>query len=195
VAAFLPPAIQSTQILVQNLDPGTARAEVQNALNTGQLLVNYLGHGSVEVWSGDGLLDDISAAALTNGARLPVFLTFDCLNGFFHDVYTQSLSETLLLNSQGGAVAVVASSALTDATPQAQLDRSLVKALFQSGGTALGDALVQAKASIKARDVRRTYLLFGDPLLRLKAPYSHPVVIFPTRVRTILEPARFSLRR
>jgi len=169
IAALLPPSIQATQILVTNLDPGTARAEVQSALNAGELVVNYLGHGSVEVWSGDSLLDDTSAAALTNAPRLPVFLTFDCLNGFFHDVYTQSLSETLLLNSQGGAVAIVASSALTDAPPQAQLDRSLVQALFQNGGTALGDALVQAKASIKAKDVRRTYLLFGDPLLRLKA--------------------------
>jgi len=54
----------------------TARAEVQNALNAGQLLVNYLGHGSIEVWSGDGLLDDTSAAALTNGfeaAGIPHF--------------------------------------------------------------------------------------------------------------------------
>jgi hypothetical protein len=139
-------------------------------LNAGQLLVNYLGHGSVEVWSGDTLLDDTSAAALTNAPRLPVYLTFDCLNGFFHDVYTQSLSETLLLNGQGGAVAIVSSSALTDAQPQARLDRSLVQVLFQSGGATLGDALVQAKASIKAKDVRRTYLLFGDPLLRLKVP-------------------------
>ncbi len=168
IAGLLPPSIQSTQILVTNLDPGTARAEVQNALNAGELLVNYLGHGSVEVWSGDSLLNDTTAAELTNAPRLPVFLTFDCLNGFFHDVYTQSLSETLLLNGQGGAVAVVSSSALTDAEPQAHLDRSLVQALFQSGRPTLGEALVQAKASIKAKDVRRTYLLFGDPLLRLK---------------------------
>ncbi len=170
IAALLPPSIQGTQILVTNLDPATARAEVQNALNAGQLLVNYLGHGSVEVWSGDTLLDDASAAALTNAPRLPIYLTFDCLNGFFHDVYTQSLSEALLLNGQGGAVAIVSSSALTDAQPQARLDRSLVQAIFQNGGTTLGNALVQAKASIKAKDVRRTYLLFGDPLLRLKAP-------------------------
>jgi hypothetical protein len=163
-------AIQATQILVTNLDPETARAEVQNALNSGQLLVNYLGHGSVEVWSGDTLLDDASAAALTNGSRLPVFLSFDCLNGFFQDVYTQSLSETLLLNSNGGAVAVVSSSALTDAPPQAQLDRKLVDALMKNSALTLGDALVQAKAGIKVKDVRRTYLLFGDPLLRLKAP-------------------------
>jgi len=40
--------------------------------------VNYLGHGSVEVWSGDSLLDNTSAAALTNAPRLAVFLTFDC---------------------------------------------------------------------------------------------------------------------
>ena len=72
----------------------------------------------------------------------------------------------------GGAVAIVSSSALTDAQPQARLDRSLVQALFQNGGATLGDALVQAKSSIKAKDVRRTYLLFGDPLLRLKVPAS-----------------------
>ncbi|PYX34324.1 MAG: hypothetical protein DMG80_02830 [Acidobacteria bacterium] len=172
IATLLPSSIQATQILVTNLDPVTARAEVRNALNSGQLLVNYLGHGSVEVWSGDTLLDDASAAALTNAPRLPVFLTFDCLNGFFHDVYTQSLSETLLLNPQGGAVAVVSSSALTDAQPQARLDRSLVQTLFQNSGTTLGDALLQAKSSIKTKDVRRTYLLFGDPLLRLKMPAS-----------------------
>ena len=170
IASLLPTSMQPTQILATNLDPGTARAEVQSALSAGQLLVNYLGHGSVEVWSGDNLLNDDSAAALANAPRLPVVLTFDCLNGFFHDVYTQSLSEALLLNNQGGAVAVVASSALTDAQPQAQLDRKLVQSLFQNGGTTLGDALVQAKAAIKAKDVRRTYLLFGDPLLRLKWP-------------------------
>jgi uncharacterized repeat protein (TIGR01451 family) len=184
VAALLPPAMQATQILVNNLDPGTARAQVQTALNSGQLLVNYLGHGSVEVWSGDNLLDDSSAAALTNASKLPVFLTFDCLNGFFHDVYTESLSEALLLNGQGGAVAVVSSSALTDATPQAQLDRILVQALFRNGGTTLGDALVQAKSSIKAKDVRRTYLLFGDPLLRLKAPTT------PGRARRLADSSR-----
>lgn len=170
VAALLPPSIQATQILVTNLDPGTARAEVLNALNAGQLLVNYLGHGSIEVWSGDNLLNDDSAAALTNAPRLPVFLTFDCLNGFFHDVYTQSLAEVLLLNPNGGAVGVVTSSALTDSQPQAQLDRKLVQALFQNGGTTLGDAVVQAKSGIKVKDVRRTYLLFGDPLLRMKSP-------------------------
>jgi hypothetical protein len=160
--------MQVTDIFATNLDPGTARAEVLNALNSGALLVNYIGHGSVEVWSGDTLLDNDSAAALTNAPRLPVFLSFDCLNGFFHDVYTQSLAETLMLNPQGGAVAVVASSGLTNAPPQVRLDLGLVRALFQNN-TTLGDALVQAKSTIKAQDVRRTYILFGDPLTRLKA--------------------------
>ncbi len=168
VGAVLPPSMQVTDIFATNLDPGTARAEVLNALNSGELLVNYVGHGSVEVWSGDNLLDNDSAAALTNAPRLPVFLSFDCLNGFFHDVYTQSLAETLMLNPQGGAVAVVASSGLTNAAPQASLDVSLVQALFQNNAT-IGDALVQAKSAIEAQDVRRTYILFGDPLTRLKA--------------------------
>ena len=75
----------------------------------------------------------------------------------------------MLLNNQGGAIAVVSSSALTDAQPQALLDRKLVQQLMQNNPT-LGDAFVQAKSGIKVKDVRKTYLLFGDPLLKLKTP-------------------------
>jgi len=167
VAAKLPSGMQVTNIFATGLDPGVARSQVLNALNSGELLVNYIGHGSIEVWSGDNLLNNETAAALTNAPRLPVLLSIDCLNGFFQDVYTQSLAETLMLNPQGGAVAVFGSSGLTNAPPQFRLDRSLVQALFQKNAT-LGDALIQAKSSIKEDDVRRTYLLFGDPLTRLK---------------------------
>jgi len=167
IAAKLPSDMQVTNIFATDIDPGVARSQVLNALNSGELLVNYIGHGSVEVWSGENLLINETAASLTNAPRLPVMLSIDCLNGFFHDVYTQSLAETLMLNPQGGAVAVVSSSGLTNAPPQFHLDRSLVQALFQKN-TTLGDALIQAKSSIKDDDVRRTYLLFGDPLTRLK---------------------------
>ena len=34
----------------------------------------------------------------------------NCLNGFFHDLYTTSLAESLITAPQGGAVAVWASS-------------------------------------------------------------------------------------
>ena len=90
----------------------------------------------------------------------------NCLNGFFHDVYTESLAEALLLSKNGGAVAVWASSGLTQPEPQVQMDKSVVSLLVNQH-LSLGDAVTKAKSTITDMDARRTYILFGDPLLRL----------------------------
>jgi hypothetical protein len=68
-----------------------------------------------EQWSFSDLLDDSTATNLTNGGRLPVYFLMDCLNGFFQDVYTESLAESLLPAPHGGAVGVWAPSGLTNA--------------------------------------------------------------------------------
>ena len=85
---------------------------------------------------------------------------------FFHDVYTESLAEALLLSKNGGAVAVWASSGLTQPEPQVQMDKSVVSLLVNQH-LSLGDAATKAKSTITDMDARRTYILFGDPLLRL----------------------------
>jgi hypothetical protein len=110
------------------------------------------------------------AASLTNGNKLPVFVIMNCLNGFFHDVYTQSLAEALMLAPNGGAVAVWASSGLTNAGPQFQMNNSLMQALFSQPAPALGDAVLSAKSGISDQDVRRTFIFFGDPAMRLRMP-------------------------
>jgi uncharacterized repeat protein (TIGR01451 family) len=167
---MLPKSMNVVDIFASNMDAASAKQQIIAGINNGDLLVNYSGHGSVEVWSGDDLFDDTAATSLTNGSRLPVFLIMNCLNGFFQDVYTESLAESLLLAKNGGAVAVWASSGLNQADPQAQMDRVMVQALFTQPTPALGDAINQAKLGIADPDVRKTYILFGDPLLRIKWP-------------------------
>jgi len=46
----------------------------------------------------------------------------------------------------------------------------MVQELFTQPSPALGDAVNQAKLGITNADVRKTYILFGDPLLKLKWP-------------------------
>jgi len=77
---------------------------------------------------------------------------------------------TLMLQSNGGAVAVLASSGLDQAPPQASLDAMVVQHALSGRGTTLGDAIVQAKSKIADSDVRRTYVLFGDPAMKVKQP-------------------------
>jgi uncharacterized repeat protein (TIGR01451 family) len=171
-AATLQSSLTVNKILADGQDPEAIRQQILAGLNNGALIVNYNGHGSTEQWSFANFLDDDAATALTNGQRLPVYLLMDCLNGFFHDVYTQSLAESLMLSPNGGAVAVWASSGFTDAQPQAFLNQSLLTTLSQNRTLPLGSAILAAKSAITDADVRRTWILFGDPTMRLQFPPS-----------------------
>jgi len=128
-------------------------------LGAGPFLVNYLGHGSVEVW--DGLLTTSQAAALTN-VHPSIYVVMNCLNGFFHDLYTTSVAESLITAPNGGAVAVWASSSLAEYAPQPAFDQEF---LMRVSRTSLGEASVAAKRRISDLETRRTWLLFGDPTL------------------------------
>jgi uncharacterized repeat protein (TIGR01451 family) len=168
VRAKLPASMQVTDVFTDTAGTTGARTDILNAINSGQLLVNYLGHGSEEQWSGSEIFDTNSVSSLTNGSQLPVFLIMDCLNGFFQDVYAQPLGVTLMLTSNGGAVAVLASSGLNQPSPQTNLDAMVVQNALNAKGAALGDAIMTAKSRIGDADVRRTFVLFGDPAMQLK---------------------------
>lgn len=174
VASTLGGLLSANTILAGNFDPQVARQQIIGAINQGQLLVNYTGHGSVQQWSFADLLDDADAASLQNRNSLPVFFLMDCLNGLFQDVYTQSLAESLLLSPNGGAVAVWASSGFTEAPPQAGMDRLLINILAADTATPLGAAILDAKSQTTDRDVRRTWILFGDPAMRLHISTATP---------------------
>jgi uncharacterized repeat protein (TIGR01451 family) len=169
-ASNLPSSLKATEILADGLDPNVARQQILNALNNGALLVDYTGHGSVEQWSFADFLDNSSATALSNGDRLPVYLLMDCLNGFFHDVYSTSIAESLLLAPNGGAVAVWASSGFTDEAPQASMNQALLQILKTNPTMPLGRAVLEAKSGVVDRDVRRTWIFFGDPAMPLQLP-------------------------
>ena len=170
VSTQFPASLDVTEILANGQDPGVVKPQILAALNSGSLIVNYIGHGSEEQWSFADLFDDTSAAALSNGNHLPVYILMDCLNGFFQDVYATSLSTSLMLAPNGGAVAVWASSGFTDAAPQATMNQALISQWKANQTLPIGKVTLAAKLGITDADVRRTWNLFGDPLLTLQAP-------------------------
>jgi hypothetical protein len=170
VQAQLPANVQATEVFAGTLGTATARQDVIDGINGGQLIVNYIGHGSEEQWSGSDIFDTKLVSALTNGAQLPVFLIMDCLNGFFQDIYSQPMGVVLLLAPNGGAVATLASSGLNQPGPQVTLDKLIVQSVTNVPGTRLGDSILNAKAQVTDPDVRKTYVLLGDPAMKLDVP-------------------------
>ncbi|MGD0100718.1 MAG: C25 family cysteine peptidase, partial [Acidobacteriota bacterium] len=77
-----------------------------------------------------------------------------------------SLAEALMNAPNGGAVGVWASSGLTDSDVQHPMNKELLNQLFNSSQT-IGEAVVKAKASESDPDVRKTWILFGDPTLKI----------------------------
>jgi hypothetical protein len=171
VRNLLPQTLSVTQVNRRDNPTDQVKSEIISGINTGPLLVNFAGHGSSDVWTGAGILNVADAASLTNGNRLPVFLMMTCLNGRFQDPNRESLAEALMKSENGGAVAVWASSGLTAPDPQSVMDQQFIRLIF-SDATAqsptLGDAVRGAKASTNNLDLRQTWILFGDPTMRIR---------------------------
>jgi hypothetical protein len=143
------------------------RAELLRSIDEGSLLVNYVGHGGMMEWRGN-LLNADDAEDLANGMSLPFFVSMTCLNGFFQAPFADSLAEVLLKANGGGAVAVWASSGMTFPGGQVVMNKEFVRLLFGRDSITLGEATMRAKASVADQDIRRTWILFGDPTTKLK---------------------------
>lgn len=163
VQALLPASMTVSEIT----EGAGANLDLLNSLNNqGAAVVNYVGHGAQTTWAG-GLFSSADASGLTNGAMVPFVVSMTCLNGYFQDVFATSLAKSLIGAPGGGALAVWASSGLTDSASQGALNQGLMKALFGAAPMTIGEAAAAAKKAVGDLDVRRTWILFGDPAVRL----------------------------
>ena len=165
IAASIPSSYDKHRIkFATTPDPAGA---VVNSFNDGSLLTTYIGHGSVEIWS-NNVFGSWTASTLTNNDRLPFVVALNCLNGYYHDLFTESLAEALMKNPNGGAIGVWASSALSGASGQVTVSQEFNRHAFGTTPMTVGDAILRAKQATANQDVRRTWILFGDPTIRLK---------------------------
>ncbi|MBC8254948.1 MAG: hypothetical protein H8E35_13115, partial [Ardenticatenia bacterium] len=148
------------------------RAAIIGALNEGQLLVNYIGHASIQQWAHEDLFGVADIASLANGDKLPMMLPMTCYDGYFHYPGYPSLGESLVRAEDKGAIASWSPVGLGVATGHEYLDRGFFDAVFADGVKEIGPATTQAKLYLFAstngyRDLIDTYLLFGDPAMGL----------------------------
>ena len=169
IRTLLPPSLRVEELKRGQLDASKAKVTLLEAILRGQKVVNYVGHGSVNLWRGN-LLSATDAAGLTNSDALPLFVMMDCLNGYFQEATTDSLAEALLKNERGGAIAIWASSALTTPNEQAAMSRALYGLLFDENARqkTIGEVVVRAKEATSNPDLRRTWTLIGDPTTKIR---------------------------
>ena len=165
-------------------DLGGLRQAIQSRLNTGVDLVDYIGHGAIDRFGNTGYLTSADVPSLQNGARLPLVVAVTCVAGQYSVPGSSCLAESLLLQGQGGAIAVVAPTGLSVNQDASRLNLRLMQLLRANAQAGIGDLFRTALADHIALDNPATqpaiYNLIGDPATAYNvAPEGSAIVVAP----------------
>lgn len=157
-------------------DKNVARADIQNAFNEGVFLVNYIGHAYYAGWADEELFTTKDIANLQPQDKLPVILALTCLEGYFQAPYLyadgwEAMGEVITRTEGKGAVASWSPTGWGSVNGHDALDRGFFKAVYQDGTSIISDATYAGILNLWATgdnlDLLDTYLLFGDPAMRM----------------------------
>lgn len=145
-----------------------ARAALLSGLESGPLATHYFGHGGFDIWADEGLLTIDDVDALPANRHETILFTWTCETQWYR--LHPGINEALLLHPQGGALATLGPSGITDPALQMLVYPRVYQHFF--GGETLGESVRLAKAEALAaspatRPVVEGWNLLGDPALRL----------------------------
>jgi len=151
---------------------GSTRGEILRAFDEGASLVSYIGHGGIHLWADENVLNVSDAASLSPQPQQPLLVTMNCLNGYFHFPYFDSLAEALLKSEGKGAIAAFSPSGLSLNEPAHRFHQALLDAVFDQNHSRLGDAVLAAQRAYAESgafpELLMIYHLLGDPALQLR---------------------------
>jgi len=151
---------------------GATRGELVSALDEGASLLSYIGHGGIHLWADENVFNVADVPSLSPQAQQPLLLTMNCLNGYFHFPYFDSLAEALLKTEGKGAVAAFSPSGLSLDGPAHRYHLELLDAVLNQGHGRLGDAVLAAQSAYAESgafpELIAIYHLLGDPALSLR---------------------------
>ncbi|NMC42612.1 MAG: T9SS type A sorting domain-containing protein [candidate division Zixibacteria bacterium] len=155
---------------------GGTNADVSAAINAGQRVVNYRGHGGTAIWQQWSALgenyDTLDARALTNGDKTPVVFAIACSSGQIQWTGGACLAEGFTL-ANDAACAYLGATRPSWTTPNSTYDEQIFAAIFDEGTNAIGNASNVGAVRMIAQfgsyglDNARMYLWLGDPSLQV----------------------------
>jgi hypothetical protein len=187
LASRLPYYYMVNRVYVDAYPPNNPTQVIAQQLTSGNVLVNYTGHGEYFRWGKWNNeqefiwgLPDIEA--LQNEHRLPIVTVANCLNGYFADEQNRvSVAEAFQRQRTGGAIAILAPTSFGFPSTHRIFMNAFYDAIFQEDQLALGAATTTAMVNGLAQsffldEIVKTYILFGDPATQAVIPTNFPYV-------------------
>ncbi|MDR3328116.1 MAG: type IX secretion system sortase PorU [Prevotellaceae bacterium] len=152
---------------------------LDNCIKQGVLMINYMGHGSYNGWTNEKLLTTSKIVNMSND-KYPLFVTATCdFSGF--DQFIESGGEQLLWNKKGGTMALFTTTRTVFSNGNTTLNRYFSENIFRKDSITdepltLGEILKRAK-NLQINDANKfSFMLIGDPALKLVYPYQVNVI-------------------
>ncbi|MBE0678252.1 MAG: type IX secretion system sortase PorU, partial [Bacteroidales bacterium] len=163
---------------------------IDDRMAAGTLIMNYVGHGNESGLAHERVIRTDNINSWKNEDMLPLFITATCEFSRFDDVEINqatgaisartSAGEFVLLNSDGGGIALMSTTRVVYSAPNYTLNRNIYDYAFRTASDGrsmrLGDIIRLAKISSGTGMNKRNFLLLGDPALRLAWPVQGAVV-------------------
>lgn len=152
-----------------------ARNKMFHTLNEGAVWWNYTGHASPNGWTGEGQLTHPDIDSKLYYRHLPILYAATCEFTRF-DAINRSGGESMFINGQGGAIALICPARLVYIPQNGELHNRVARYSFARDAEGLpyrmGDILRLGKnayrraTSLGKEDNNLRYFLFGDPAMR-----------------------------
>ncbi len=149
-----------------------------DAINNGTLFLNYIGHGSPELWAHEVIFEKSVVLPQLENDKYFFLSAATCDFGYFDIPNYQSAAEALLFLPNSGAIAAYSANRLVISGSNHFLNYNFVRLLFDSPRDTLNLPISIGKASLlyksnysSTNNVNdQKYNIFGDPTLRLLMP-------------------------
>ncbi len=146
-------------------------ADINKQVNEGTLIVNYTGHGGELGLAHEKVVQISDILSWDNWHTQPVFVTATCEFSRFDNPGLTSAGELVLLNSNGGGIALYTTTRLAFASANLLLNKRLYDTLFRAypeNVPRLGDLMMFSKTPSNTNI--RNFVLLGNPALKLALP-------------------------
>jgi len=163
-------------------------AAINDRVNSGALIINYVGHGNERGLAHEGILSVSDILSWDNFNHMPLFITATCEFSRFDDIERSgtgeiskktSAGEQVLLNPEGGGIGLLTTTRLVYSNPNFILNQNFYDFAFQKDSMQqpyrLGDILRLTKNNSGSSENKRNFTLLGDPALSLAYP-QHTIV-------------------
>ena len=152
----------------------TVNEAINNAVETGTLVMDYFGHGGENGWAQERILEVSQINDWRNPNTLPLLITVTCEFSRFDNPDKVTAGEFTFLNPTGGAISMISTTREIFISVGQSFNKVLVKKLFAFNNEdyTIAQALMESKNDPASpnSDQRLFVYYFGDPAMKLAQP-------------------------